>query len=397
MDPNIEQILDMGFSPPKDSRNLSLEVKKNSYLEAQASNVLVDFVSDAVILAIMPFRSTHKFWTKIQEKYDISNNIEDYCIPSTSGRDELSSTSPKCSKTQGNSVVSCDGNCNVDSELTCDDHSSLSHRHALSLDLNTSSTINALHACVDSPCISYASCMNKSYDNMLDLSCFHDTNISTSSSCCVSNNVEENKYSMGQDKILIRASSDSSSSSFGSHMCLMAMSSKVTPTLEPNISSDDKNEDNEEDNDEGVSLSDKGEIGFHAIRKNKIASQTFMRLAIAIESNKIIEKHKDIIFKMQDHACDYTDEIMDLKVALEEKQTTKESLEETFTLELSKVKKSHEGAFEVANALEIKYNELEVTHAKLLEDFVLLENDSRVVLSESIKLTESHEQPKAYS
>jgi hypothetical protein len=117
----------MGFSPPKDSRNLSLEEKKTSYIEAQASNVLVDFVSNAVILAIMPFRSAHEFWTKIQDKYDMSNKIEDDCIPSTFGRDELSSTSPKSSKTQGNSMVSEDGNCNVDSELTCDDHSSLTH------------------------------------------------------------------------------------------------------------------------------------------------------------------------------------------------------------------------------------------------------------------------------
>jgi hypothetical protein len=34
MDPNIERILDMGFSPPKDSQNLYLEEKKNSYLNS---------------------------------------------------------------------------------------------------------------------------------------------------------------------------------------------------------------------------------------------------------------------------------------------------------------------------------------------------------------------------
>jgi hypothetical protein len=141
MDPNIERILDMSFSPPKDSRNLSLGEKENSYLEAQASNVLVDCVSNTVILAIMPFHSAHEFWTKIQDKYDMSNKIEDDCIPFTSGRDELSSTSSKCSKTQGNSMVSGDGNCNVDNELTYNDHSSLSHCHASFLDLNTSSTI----------------------------------------------------------------------------------------------------------------------------------------------------------------------------------------------------------------------------------------------------------------
>jgi hypothetical protein len=288
----------------------------------------------------MPFRSAHEFWTKIQDKYVMSNKIEDDCIPSTSGRDELSSTSPKCSETQGNSMVSGDGNYNVDSELTCDDHSSLSHCHASSLDLKTSSTINALHACVDSSCISCASCMNKYHDDMLDLSSFDDSNISTPSSCCVSNNVEENKYSMGQDKILISASSDSSSSSLGSHMCLMARSLEVTPTLEPNISSDD-DEYNEKEDDDFASLIEKSEMVFHAIRQNKIACSYFYKiLAIATESNKIIEEHENTIFKMQGHARDYVDEIADLKEALEEEQTTKESLEETFTLELSKIKKS---------------------------------------------------------
>jgi hypothetical protein len=168
--------------------------------------VLVDFVSDAVILAIMPFRSAHEFWTKIQDKYDMSNKIEDDCIPSTSGLDELSSTSPKCSKTQGNSMVSGDGNCNVDSELTCDDHSSLSYCHASSLDLNTSSTINALHACVDSPCISCVCSLNTSHNDMLTSSCCHDINASSSPSCCVSNNVEKNENSIGQDMVSLGAS-----------------------------------------------------------------------------------------------------------------------------------------------------------------------------------------------
>ena len=45
MDPNLERIVDMGFSPPKDSQNLSLEDEKNSYLDAQASNVLFNVVS----------------------------------------------------------------------------------------------------------------------------------------------------------------------------------------------------------------------------------------------------------------------------------------------------------------------------------------------------------------
>jgi hypothetical protein len=41
-------------------------------------------------------------------------------------------------------------------------------------------------------------------------------------------------------------------------------------------------------------------------------------LAIATESNKIIEEHGNTIFKMQGHAHDYADKIADLKEALEE-------------------------------------------------------------------------------
>jgi hypothetical protein len=61
----------------------------------------------------MPFWSAHEIWTKLQEKYDVSNIIEDDCIPSTSGRNELSSTSPKCGKTQGNDMVSGDETYNL--------------------------------------------------------------------------------------------------------------------------------------------------------------------------------------------------------------------------------------------------------------------------------------------
>jgi hypothetical protein len=49
----------------------------------------------------------------------------------------------------------------------------------------------------------------------------------------------------------------------------------------------------------------------------------------------------------------------------------------------------------VANYFETIYEELVVTYAKLLENFELLKNDSRVVLSEPIILTESHEKLKA--
>jgi hypothetical protein len=174
MDPTMEQIVDTCFSPPKDSENLSLEDEKKLYLNAQATHVIVNALSDVVIFSIMPFRSTHELWTKLQEKYDVSKIIEDDCIPSTSGRNELFFTSPMCGKTQSNDMVSGDGYCNFDSKIIFDDHSSLSHCNASSLDLNTSSTINALHTRVNSPCISCVSCLNKSHDDMLGLSSVHD-------------------------------------------------------------------------------------------------------------------------------------------------------------------------------------------------------------------------------
>jgi hypothetical protein len=59
-------------------------------------------------------------------------------------------------------------------------------------------------------------------------------NASISSKLCVPRNVEETGDSIGQDKVLIGASSNSSSSSsLGPHICLMARDSKVSPTWNP--------------------------------------------------------------------------------------------------------------------------------------------------------------------
>ena len=119
LDPNMERILDIGFSPPKDYESTTLEDEKNLYLDALASNEFCKFVSVVVLESIMPLRDAHDLWTKLQDKYGVSNSIEDDCSPSTSGRDEFSSssTSPKCGKPQTNVMVSSDRFCNIDSEL----------------------------------------------------------------------------------------------------------------------------------------------------------------------------------------------------------------------------------------------------------------------------------------
>jgi hypothetical protein len=118
---------------------------------------------------------------------------------------------------------------------------------------------------------------------MLDLSCGHDKNDSISSSYCVSNNVEETKDSISQDKILNGASSNSSFLSHGPHICL-------------NMSRGDKDEDEYEEEDWVVSLRDKGESVFKVICKDKIASTHFFKiLTTAIESQKLVPAGKSFI------------------------------------------------------------------------------------------------------
>ena len=351
----------------------------------------------------------HELWTKLQDKYGVSKICGDDCSPSTSGRVvfSTSSTSPTCGLPQGNEMVSSVSHCNDDSELIVVDPSSLSYCNALSLDFNTSSTPNVSQACVDSPCISCRNCLTKSHDDMLAISCCHDKNAYISSSCCA-NNVEETQHSMEQDMVLNGAPTDPTSSSIASHFCLMAKASKVSSTLKPNISHDDDVDDNEdeiidEEDDNIASLNIKGEMIFKALHKNKIARSNFMEImSIAIEGKKYIEEleahleeHDDTIEKMEGHERDYANEIADLSQALEEEQTTKESLEETFALELSKVKESRDRALEVANDFKTKNAKLEVAHVQLREDFEHLENDSRVIKSGLVELTESHAQLEA--
>ena len=406
MDPNLERIVDIGFSPPMDFKNLSSEDEKNLYLDAQASNVLVNALSYVVTSSIIPFWSAHELWTKLQDKYVVSNIIEDDCVASTSGKDEFSSstTSPTCDFSQGNDMVSGDRNCNMDSVFTICNPSYLSSCNDLSLDLNTSSTQNSSHACVNSPCISCRNDLNKSHDDMLVLSCCHDKNASISSSACVANHVEETKDSMGQDMVLNEATNAiSSSHSSGTHLCLMARDSKVTPTLEPITSCDEEDVDNVEEEIDIDDLYEKGEIVYRALVKKDIACSNFVEiLDFAIKRKQHIDKleaqiveHENTIDKMSSFEHEYANQIAHLNEALEKEQTTKESLEEAFALELSRVRKSHDREFEVASALQIKNDELEVAYAKLLEDFEHLNNGSRVIKGELIKLTELHEQLKA--
>ncbi|KAE8796235.1 hypothetical protein D1007_28746 [Hordeum vulgare] len=213
---------------------------------------------------------------------------------------------------------------------------------------------------------------------------------------------------MEQDVALNDASRDPTSSSIVSHFFFMAKASKVPLTLNPNISlyddeDDNEDDDNDEESDNIASLKFKGEMIFKYLYKNKLACSNLMEImSIAIEGKKYIEElkghleeHEGTIETTEGHERDYADEIAELSQALENKQTTKESLEETFALELSRLKESHDIALEVANDFRTKNDKLEVAHAKLLEDYEHLENGSRAIKSSLIELTESQAQLEA--
>ncbi|KAE8785957.1 hypothetical protein D1007_40296 [Hordeum vulgare] len=174
---------------------------------------------------------------------------------------------------------------------------------------------------------------------------------------------------MEQDVALNDASRDPTSSSIVTHFCLMAKASKVFPTLNPNISHDDDvDEDNDEESDNIASLKIKGEIIFKSLYKNKLACSNFLEImSIATEGKKYIEEleahleeHEDTIETMEGHEHECANEITELSQALENEQTTKESLEETCALELSRLKGSHDRALEVANDFRTKNDKLGV-------------------------------------
>jgi hypothetical protein len=76
--PNIERFLDLGFSPPMDLQNLSIEDEKNLHLEAQVSNEILLSVSFIVYVCLMgsKCKTSHEIWTKLEESFGGSISLE---------------------------------------------------------------------------------------------------------------------------------------------------------------------------------------------------------------------------------------------------------------------------------------------------------------------------------
>jgi hypothetical protein len=163
-------------------------------------------------------------------------------------------------------------------------------------------------------------------------SCCHGTNSSISSSICDANHIEKNEGSLGQDKVLNGASSNSlSSSSHGSHICLMARYSNHN-----DVEDNGEDEDNEKDYIDYLNKKDK--VVFDALHNNKnVFPNLFEIMSCATESTKLIEMKKDKIDKIFSLEREYSNDIHDLKYALEQEQELRVSLEE----KLESIEESH--------------------------------------------------------
>src|SRR5664279_3304339 len=109
--PYIERFPDVGFSPPVDPQNLSLEDEKNLHLEAQVYNEFLRSMNFTFygFLIDLKCKSSHKMWTKLEETYGGSNSLEiDYLSEnqaSTSGCEESSSKVHMCLVARGSKVT----------------------------------------------------------------------------------------------------------------------------------------------------------------------------------------------------------------------------------------------------------------------------------------------------
>src|SRR5664279_4070970 len=267
--PYIERFLDVGFSPPVDPQNLSLEDEKNLHLEALVYNEFLRSMNFTIyaFLIDLKCKSSHKMWTKLEETFGGSKSLEiDYLFENqafTSGCEE------------------------------------------------SSSKVN---------------------------------------------------------------------------MCLMARGSKVTPTLNPNISRNDESDDDDEEIDDNF-MHELGMV-YASLRGNTNARAKFDFLMDTIVENK--------------------ETIKDLKPLVNEgkfifnllKQELRDEKHNSFTLsqqiethEIDKVKhlESIDRAFEMSQVLHASKKELEVTHASLTKDLEHLENAHKLLKDEINNLEEKYD------
>ena len=325
MGPNALRIVVVGNSNLKDGQSPSLD---DMHLDCEALSVIHQAITFEVFKSISSCSLAHDAWTKIEDIYGGSNlhednilfgelmeefstflNHEELSIASTSDylHTSTSFTSPTCGIPQGNDMVSEEISCNDGVKLICDD--------------------------------------------MLDLPCCHDRNALVSSSCSMTNHVEEIKK---DEACLIDeepSSPKESSSTPCVHMCLMARGNdEVSSSL-----SDNDDSCNEEDDE--VLTQNLYEIG-KTLRRAK--NNTYKRLQDVLAC---FQKRNDLFLY---------------------EQAKSEQLEHELAM-----------AHQCLSDLRSLKEEIEVTHCKLKEDFEHLDLGYKNVKGELTKLSKSHEELQA--
>ena len=95
---------------------------------------------------------------------------------------------------------------------------------------------------------------------------------------------------------------------------------------------------------------------------------------------------------MEGHSRDYADEISDLSNALEEGRVHHLDLEDSHNDDLAKLKKDLDHALVVTHVLNSEKAKLGVDHARLKEEFDLLDKAHKVLKGAHASLKESHDQ-----
>jgi hypothetical protein len=117
------------------------------------------------------------------------------------------------------------------------------------------------------------------------------------------------------------------------------------------------------------------------------------------ETNSLVDQKEEIISGMANREVDYANEIADFSIALEKEQTRRRSLEEalsnseeSYAIDMSRVKKDHEHALATSKVYKNEKLELGIDHARLEKENKRLDEELKTLKESFAKLEKSHDQ-----
>src|SRR5215216_3519255 len=174
--------------------------------------------------------------------------------------------------------------------------------------------------------------------------------------------------------------------------CLMAQATnKVTPNIKTTIITNPSLTDCIDES-EGTKEEEKKFESFVSKLKGKSKKHFVALLEQLGEANDMIEAHEETISKMEGHSHYYADEISDLSNALEEERGNRSALEESHNNDHAKIKKDLDHALVVSRVLNSDKAKLGVDHARLKEEFDILDKAHKALKGAHAILKESHDQ-----